>query len=154
MQRQRATMAYNARNVVSILFPTIAVTAETPAERASDPEAERLIGKEETKKYSLLPPILYPPTSNNSNSLLFRNPALLQVRNMLTNSSFLKINCHPLARTVPFVWPVFNRSRKPCFQARRPFDCQKVASDKSNTWVYCTYRNFGEFISPSCAVTS
>ena len=64
---------------MSLIFPTIAAAGDTPAQRSSDPEAERLIGKEGTKKYSLLPPVLYPPENPTSQELLFRNPALLQV---------------------------------------------------------------------------
>ena len=79
MQRQRATMAHNARNVMSLIFPTIAAAGDTPTQRGSDPEAERLIGKQGIKKYSLLPPVLYPPENTTSQELLFRNPALLQV---------------------------------------------------------------------------
>ena len=72
-------MAHNAQNVMPLIFPAIVAAADTSAQQASDPEAERLIGKEGTKKYSLLPPVLYPPGNTTSQELIFRNPALLQV---------------------------------------------------------------------------
>ena len=144
MQHQRATMAHNSQNVMSLIFPTIAAAGDTPAQRSSDPEAERLIGKEGTKKYSLLPPVLYPPRNTTSQELIFCNPALLQV---CTTSCFF-FHCFypsPLAWPLSFIQAVFDRERWSYLQSGGKYNCQKVAGDWGNTWIYRIDCDFGEF---------
>ena len=79
MQRQRATMAFTARRLVSVIFPAIPTTLDTPQQRSSHPEAEHLLGKQGARKYSVLPPVLYPPGEEQSITKVFQNPALLLV---------------------------------------------------------------------------